>query len=230
VTAARKVSKSPLEQAEVDGSASNSTAKKRVRKATAKDLVEVPKAVKVTRIKKTSAAIPIAEPKTTTKKIATASSRKRNNKAVKEHEALPMSPAASVTVAQSFPTGVISDTAQTANAVVQAESASVIDTQPTSTVETTIMPPPVTSGTTPDSSETPEHVVQVADEVARTGKLPPNYKRMARHLTALIVALPFVIVGTPYVYDRVILGNERKVWTPSTPTKVLNDEPPRLVT
>lgn len=35
-------------------------------------------------------------------------------------------------------------------------------------------------------------------------------------MTALIVALPFVIVGTPIVWDRVVLGKEPKKWPGSS--------------
>ncbi|GAM84338.1 hypothetical protein ANO11243_023320 [Dothideomycetidae sp. 11243] len=51
-----------------------------------------------------------------------------------------------------------------------------------------------------------------AQHVASGGKLPPRYKSAARRMTALIVALPFVIVGTPLVWERVVEGKERKVY------------------
>ncbi|KAF2153263.1 hypothetical protein K461DRAFT_293536 [Myriangium duriaei CBS 260.36] len=51
-----------------------------------------------------------------------------------------------------------------------------------------------------------------AQHVAQGGKLPPRYKGAARRVTALIVALPFVIVGTPLVWERVVEGKERKVY------------------
>ncbi|PNS14228.1 hypothetical protein CAC42_6741 [Sphaceloma murrayae] len=65
-----------------------------------------------------------------------------------------------------------------------------------------------------DRDETPEARYQrglaASEHVAKGGKLPPRYKGAARRVTAIIVALPFVIVGTPIVWERVVEGKGPK--------------------
>lgn len=54
--------------------------------------------------------------------------------------------------------------------------------------------------------------------------LPPNYKSTLRRVTTAIVALPIAIVTSWVLYQRLVLGKERKVLVSKEPPSTDNDK------
>ncbi|MCJ1464328.1 hypothetical protein MMC07_002941 [Pseudocyphellaria aurata] len=48
--------------------------------------------------------------------------------------------------------------------------------------------------------------------------LPPNYNATARRVTSVIIALPIVIYTSYILYERLVLGEERKKLVPPAPS------------
>lgn len=51
---------------------------------------------------------------------------------------------------------------------------------------------------------------EAAAQVARGGKLPERYRPAARRVLMVIVSLPIAIGLTPFLYKRLVLGEEPK--------------------
>lgn len=60
---------------------------------------------------------------------------------------------------------------------------------------------------------------------AGSRQLPPNYKSVSRKVTMAIVAMPIVIVTSYVLYQRLVLGEERKLLVEPVPAPM---EPPRV--
>ena len=56
----------------------------------------------------------------------------------------------------------------------------------------------------------PQRGYEIASQVVRTGKLPKEYRPFAWRITAIIISIPVIIVLTPALWERVVLGKERK--------------------
>ncbi|TAQ88123.1 hypothetical protein B7494_g3522 [Chlorociboria aeruginascens] len=78
------------------------------------------------------------------------------------------------------------------------------------------------------NSEIVSNITSRAGAKPNTGganPLPANYKPTARKVTMAIVAMPIVIVTSYFLYDRLVLGNERKILRQSASSGMVGSTP-----
>ncbi|KAI9852784.1 MAG: hypothetical protein M1824_001718 [Vezdaea acicularis] len=67
-------------------------------------------------------------------------------------------------------------------------------------------------------------VGSISERAGAHGKLPAGYAGTARKITYVIVALPIAIVTSWVLYDRLVLGTERKVLVRPPPDTAASKE------